>query len=170
MMRERLVAAWVATTCLCIVGCSESAMVRSYPPGAKLYVNDHFEGIAPIIYTTPHSQIGQDFQVRLEREGYTTLESTLRKQICPGRIVGGIFTLGIVLIIRGPTCFVSPQDFSLDPIGGGGTSGGPDGTDAGGGRQPSIEDRLRRIERMRDQGTINQQEFEQYRKEILKGL
>jgi hypothetical protein len=115
-MRERLVAAWVATTFLCIVGCSESAMVRSYPPGAKLYVNDHFEGIAPIIYTTPHSQIGKNFRVRLEREGYTTLEGTLRKQICGGRIAGGIFTLGIVLLVRGPTCFVSPQDFSLTAV------------------------------------------------------
>jgi hypothetical protein len=157
-------------SCLFIVGCSESALVRSYPPGAKLYVNDRFVGIAPIVYTAPHSQIGNEFRVRLEREGYERLDGTLRKQICGGRIAGGIFTLGIVLMVRGPTCFVSPQDFSLEPIRGAG-SGGADSTgEQNGARQPSVEERLRRIERMRDQGTINQQEFEQARKEILKGL
>jgi membrane peptidoglycan carboxypeptidase len=33
-----------------------------------------------------------------------------------------------------------------------------------------VEERLQRIQRMRDQGVITNEEYEQYRKEILKGL
>jgi hypothetical protein len=141
--------------------CSESTMIRSYPPNAKLYVNGTLMGLTPIVYTAKHSRISDVYQVRLEREGYQPLEDVLHTRICPGRIVGGIFTLGIVLLVRGPTCFASPQEFTLQPS--------PAGT-AEGVAPPTIEERLQRIERMRDQGTINQQEFEEYRKEILKGL
>ena len=49
-------------------------MVRSYPPGARLYVNEKLVGIAPTVYSVPHSQIDVQQKVRLERDGYQTLE------------------------------------------------------------------------------------------------
>ncbi len=140
-------------------------MIRSYPPGARLYVNDKLIGIAPIEYQMPHSEIGDERRVRLERDGYEQLNGKLRTQICGGRIAGGIFTLGLVLLIRGPTCLVSPQDFSLQPV----LRRAGDSAQ-GGSSSPSVEDRLERLERMRERGQVNQQEFEQYRREILKGL
>jgi hypothetical protein len=143
-------------------GCSESALIRSYPPGAKLYVNDQFIGLTPTVYSTKHSNIGDVHRVHFVRDGYEASEGNLRTRICPGRIVGGVFTLGIVLLIRGPTCFVSPQDFPLEPL--------PRGAAAGSSTDPTVEERLQRIERMRNDGRINQQEYEEYRKQILKEL
>jgi hypothetical protein len=143
-------------------GCSESVLIRSYPAGAKVYVNDDFIGVAPSVYTTKHSQIGKSHRVRLERNGYEPREDLLRTGICGGRIAGGIFTLGIVLLIRGPTCFVSPQDFSLEALPQ--SAGGRSGSDA------MVEERLQRLERMRNEGRITNEEYDEYRKQILRGI
>ena len=162
MLRQR--GALLVACCL-VVGCSESAMVRSYPPGSKLYVNGEFVGITPAVYTVDSSEFSKrDFAVRLDRTGYTSAEGVLRKQLCPGRVTGGVFTLGILFLFRGPTCFTSPQDFSLEPLPGQVVS------DEGTIHQPTVEERLDRIRKMRDEGIITPEEFEHYRREILKGL
>jgi PEGA domain-containing protein len=151
--------------CLVWVGCSESTMVRSYPPAAKLYVNGQFVGLTPVAYTVDSAQFSKtDFSVRLDRTGYASVDGTLRKQTCPGRVTGGVFTLGILFIFKGPTCFSSPQDFSMEPL------PGETATDAGAVHQPTIDERLDRIRKMRDQGIITNEEYEHYRKEILKDL
>jgi len=145
-----------------LLGCSESTMIRTYPPGSKLYVNDKFVGLTPVIFKVPRSEFGEDFRVRAEREGYATTDSTLQKRVCGGRIAGAIFTLGIVFIFKGPTCFASPQDFAMAPLPGQG--------EAAGSREPTVDERLQRIEKMRDKGTITNEEYEHYRAEILKDL
>ena len=156
----------IVVLCSTLVACSESTVVRSYPPGAKLYMNGHFEGLTPIVYTASRGEYSKGvFRARLEREGYAPLEENLRIGVCGGRIAGAIFTVGIVFLFKGPTCFRSPQDFALAPV-----AAQAQPSEDGGARQPSMEERLRRIERMRDQGTITNEEYERYRKEILKGL
>lgn len=146
---------------LALMGCAESTVIRSYPPGAKLYINDQFKGVTPQILTVPRSQFdSQKFQVRLERDGYAPVDQTLPTRTCPGRVVGGVFSLGISFIFKPPTCFDSHQDFSMTPL--------PGQTAAT--HQPTVEERLERIERMRNQGTITNEEYEHYRSEILKGL
>jgi hypothetical protein len=138
-------------------------MVRSYPPGSKVYVNGDFVGVTPVVYTVGGAKFtGREFPVRIERTGYAPADSVLRKQTCPGRVVGGVFTLGILFLFRNPTCFVSPQDFLLEAL--------PNTADAGGAHQPTVEERLDRIRRLRDQGVITNEEFEHYRSEIRKGL
>jgi hypothetical protein len=151
----------VLALCVTLAGCAESTLIRSYPPGAKLYVNDQYEGVTPFMLTVPRAQFADHtFRVRLERDGYTPIDQTLLTRTCPGRVVGGIFSLGISFIFRRPTCFDSHQDFSMVPL-----PGQPVAA-----HQPTIEERLQRIERMRDQGTITNEEYEHYRGEILKGL
>jgi hypothetical protein len=145
-----------------MVGCAESTVVRSYPPGAKLYVNDHFKGITPVVLTVPRSEFaGENFRVRLEYEGYATAEEKLQKRVCGGRIVGGVFTLGIVLLFKRPTCFASPQDFGLAPL---------PSHDVPVTHQPTVDQRLQRIQKMRDQGLITDEEYEHYRREVLKDM
>lgn len=163
-MLDRQTAVLVAC-CLVLAGCSESAMVRSYPPGSKLFVNGEFVGVTPVVYTADRSEFSQhDFTVRLDRIGYTSAEGVLRKQVCPGRVTGGVFTLGILFLFKRPTCFASPQDFALDPLAGQTeTEGSPP-------HQPTVEERLDRIRKMRDHGIITEEEFEHYRTEILKDL
>jgi hypothetical protein len=151
--------------CIVLAGCTEWAMVRSYPPGSKVSVNGDFVGVTPVVYTVDGAKFtGREFPVRIERTGYAPADSVLRKQTCPGRVAGGVFTLGILFLFRNPTCFVSPQDFLLEAL--------SNTADAGTGtaHQPTVEERLDRIRRMRDQGVITNEEFEHYRSEILKSL
>src|SRR5215831_11442649 len=94
-----------------LAGCAESTMVRSYPSGSTVYLNGEMKGITPIVLSVPRSQFDTEtFRVRIEREGYNSEERTLTTQRCTGRVVGGVFTLGILLLFKPPTCFVSPQD------------------------------------------------------------
>ena len=148
-----------------LTACGESAVIRSYPPGSKLYVNDQFIGLTPIPYSASRKEYSRgEFRVRLERDGYLPLDDKLRTRVCGGRIAGAIFTLGIVFLFKGPTCFQSPQDFSLLAAPG-------QAQDAGStSRRPSVDERLQRIERLRNQGTITNEEYERYRKEILHDL
>ena len=144
-----------------LAGCAESTLIRSYPPGAKLYVNEQYEGVTPFLLIVPQSQFADHaFRVRLERDGYAPVDQTLLTRTCPGRVVGGIFSLGISFIFKRPTCFDSHQDVTMVPL-----PGQPIAA-----HQPTIDERLHRIERMRDQGTITNEEYEHYRAEILKGL
>jgi hypothetical protein len=155
----------LAACCVGFAGCGESVMVRSYPPGSKVYVNDEFVGVTPAVYTVDSSEFSKrDFAVRLDRTGYASTDGVLRKQTCPGRVTGGVFTLGILFLFKSPTCFASPQDFLLEPL--------PDQavSEAGTLHQPTLEERLDRIRKMRDEGVITPEEYEHYRREILKGL
>ncbi len=155
----------LSAVCLILAGCSETAMVRSYPPGAKLFVDGQFVGITPVVYSVDRDEFAKrDFAVHLDRTGYVSTDGTLRKETCKGRVTGGVFTLGILFLFKGPTCFASPQDFSLDP------TPEPVAAEAGAARPPTVEERLDRIRKMRDRGIITDQEYEQYRKEILKDL
>ena len=153
---------------LSLVGCAESTLVRSYPSGAQLYINNHYEGVTPIELTVPRSEFSAaNIQMRLERDGYEPFAGTLKKSTCPGRIVGGIFTLGIVLIFKPPTCFQDPQDFSLVALPGDSTTANGEIPAA---PQLTVEERLHRLQRLRESGAITNQEYEHYRAEILKGL
>ena len=158
----------IAAIVLCVVlsGCAEYAVVRSYPPGAKLYRDGQFEGLTPVTVRVPRSQFSEEnFRIRLEHTGYEPLEGTLRTQVCGGRIAGGVFTLGIVLLFKRPTCFSSPQNFALAPSAD--STAAPDRASA---PRPSVDERLERIKRMRDEGTITNEEYDRYRSEILNDL
>jgi hypothetical protein len=147
-----------------VLSCAESTMVRSYPSGAKLYVNGTFRGLTPLGLTVPRSEFADEVRVRLEHDGYAPTEGMLRKRTCGGRIVGGVFTLGIVLLFKRPTCFASPQDFALAPLPAQAGSGVP------GAHKPTVAERLQRIQKWRDQGIITDEEYEHDRREILKDL
>jgi hypothetical protein len=146
-------------------GCAESTLVRSYPAGAKVFLNGDFKGITPIALTVPHAQFSAGtFRVRVEHEGYTSEERTLQTETCSGRVVGGVFTLGILLIFKPPTCFVSPQDFALNA-----EPGHIPTAEATPVHNETVEDRLQRIQTLHERGTISDAEYDHYRQEILQG-
>lgn len=149
------------------VGCSETTLIRSYPPASKLSVNGKFIGLTPTRFTIPRSEFAGEFEVHVAHEGYTPIDGTLKKRVCPGRVVGGIFTLGVSLLFRGPRCFADVQDFNLAELPG---RAATRPAVPGSGGQPTVEGRLQRLQQMRDDGTINQQEYEDYRQRILRDL
>lgn len=144
-------------------GCAESTRVRSLPAGSKVFINDTFVGLTPLSYSVPRDEFDREFQVSVEHPGYETAHGMLRKDVCRGRIVGGVFTLGILLLFKGPECFAGVQDFALRQLPAEQTATARDGA-------PSVETRLQRLDKMREQGTISEEEFRRYREAILQDL
>jgi hypothetical protein len=102
----------------------------------------------------------REFTVRAEQMGYEPGEIQLRKRTCPGRIVGGVFTLGIVLIFKRPTCFDSPQYVSLVAL--------PAASAAD--RKATVSERLQHLDQLRGEGRITPAEYEKIRRQILDEL
>lgn len=144
-----------------VAGCAESTQVRSYPAGSKVFVNDSFVGLTPMDYKVPKADIGRDFHVRVEHPGYESVQGVLRKEVCRGRVAGAVFTFGILLLFKSTTCFAPVQDFALPEMEGG------EGRAASVGA-PSVETRLQRLERLREQGIITDEEFRRHREAILR--
>jgi hypothetical protein len=142
---------WAAGLALlvAVAGCAESTEIRSYPLGARIAVNGRFIGTSPVTFTVPRQEFAaQEFTVTAEHEGYEPGEIRLQKRICPGRIVGGVFTLGIVLLFRPPSCFASPQYIALlarpaPPVE----------------QKPTGSERLDHLEKLRDAGKITPEEY-----------
>src|SRR5690242_9766199 len=87
-------------------GCAESTFIRTSPPDAKVYVNDKFVGVSPVEYSVSRGEFRENIPVRIERDGYYPVSSTLQTHIATGRVFGGLFALGIPFLFRGPTAFL----------------------------------------------------------------
>ena len=163
MKRSRALA--LVTAVALMAGCTESTLVRSYPPGATVYLNGEPKGITPLVLSVPRSEFDKEtFRVRVDHEGYESEERPLTTQRCSGRIVGGVFTFGILLLFRPPKCFVSPQDFALKAV-----PGASPRAQATPVSEATVEERLQRLQQLRDRGTITQDEYDRSRQQILLG-
>jgi hypothetical protein len=98
--------------------------------------------------------------VRVEHPGYESAEGVIKKETCPGRVVGTVFTLGILRLFRDTTCFSAMQDFALKELPG---ERGPDASNPA----PSVETRLQRLDRLHEQGVISDEELRRHREAIL---
>jgi hypothetical protein len=150
--------------CLALVasGCAEATRVRSMPAGAMVYEGDRSFGVTPTVFRVPRSRWKDHFELRLELDGYDTAEVTVPTQVAGGRIVGGIFTLGFVWIFKRPTTLPDTVDVRLVP------KLAP--LVAVPAPPPSVEDRLRALQQLRDRDLITEPEFRKRREEILNQL
>jgi hypothetical protein len=73
------------------------------PAGSEALRQRPVQRVTPAVYRIKHAQIDDPQRVRLEADGYQLYEGVLSTRICRGRIVSDVFTLGSVLLIRGPT-------------------------------------------------------------------
>lgn len=151
----------VAATIILLGGtaCSESTMIRTYPPNAKVSVNDTVVGVSPVVYRYPSwSMGGTVFHYQVEHEGYVPAEGQLHTRVAPGRIVAAIFTTCITCLFHGFKAFDDQTNIELTPL----VAHAPSETLG----QTSAE-RLRRIQDLYDQGLMTEQEYKRYRSEIL---
>lgn len=126
-----------------------------------MWVNEKFVGITPMIYEMSESEIPEVIHYRVERGGYLPQEGELRGRFSAGRLIGAIFTLGIVYAARSPYVYRGVYDFALVPL------DDPRDVQA----EPlRIDERLRRLQDLRDQGLITEDEYEKQRAAILHGL
>jgi hypothetical protein len=146
---------------LFIMGCAESATLRTEPPRAKVYIDGNFVGMSPAEFLIGRLEEGH---YRVVLDGYEPSEGQLQARIAPGRVVGTVFTFGIYAIFRGLHYYpltdvdLTPSPNRPPPVG-----GGPD-------RESSPADRLRNVQDMYDHGLINEQEYKRIRSDILREL
>jgi|SRR5215468_6884 len=97
----RSIAALLAVAVL-LTGCAESFHIKSYPAGSKAYVDGQLIGTTPTYSTIPRSEVGLPHTWRVEFRNCDAAEGQLQTGVAPGRIVGYIFTAGILAAFRGP--------------------------------------------------------------------
>jgi hypothetical protein len=87
---------------MCVSGCAESFAIKSYPGGSKAYVDGQLIGTTPTDCEIPRSEVGKPHTWRVEFRNCDAAEGQLQTGVAGGRIVGYIFTLGILAAFRGP--------------------------------------------------------------------
>ena len=76
-----------------LLGCASSTLIKSNPPGAKLYLDGQVQGETPYTYSDK-AVAGTMRTVTLKMEGYKDFNGTIkREQLSVGALIGGIFLL-----------------------------------------------------------------------------
>ena len=101
LLARRSTAALLVVT-LFLSGCAESFNIKSYPAGSKAYVDDHLIGTTPTYAQIPRTEVGLPHTWRVEFRNCDAAEGQLQTGVAPRRIVGYIFTAGILAAFRGP--------------------------------------------------------------------
>lgn len=97
---------------MAISGCAEYVSIKSYPGGAKAYVDGVTIGTTPATTQIPRGQVGAPHTWRVEFRNCDFAEGNLETGIAGGRIAGYIFTAGILAVFRGPR-YYRPVDAIL---------------------------------------------------------
>lgn len=77
-----------------LASCASTTMIQSVPSGAKVYIDGQPVGTTPYRHTDTKI-VGSGTSVRLEKEGYETLNTGFSRdeQADVGAIIGGLFVL-----------------------------------------------------------------------------
>jgi len=76
-----------------LFGCASSTLIKSNPPGAKLYLNGQDLGETPYTYSD-RAAAGTMRTVILKKEGYKDFNGTIkREKLSVPALIGGIFLL-----------------------------------------------------------------------------
>jgi hypothetical protein len=105
---------WILVPLALVLGCSEQLIIRSVPPGAQVTLNGSPAGTTPMVYQT-RNPVPLDY--RIELPGMPAAEGTVTTRLGPGRVVGAVFTLGIVAACRPLKYFIpNPLDVELGSL------------------------------------------------------
>ncbi len=149
------------TLCVLLLsGCAEYMAFRSHPPGALVTVTDLDEHqqscTTPCELKISRGNVRSNFyRYRAELKGYRPEEGDIHTRVAPGRIVGIVLTAGLTAVLRGPSYFAD-NDIRLKPIKPTGTTGTGD-----------TAERLRKVDKLYDEGAITEREHRRLRAEVL---
>lgn len=76
-----------------LFGCASATVIKSNPPGAKLYLDGQLKGETPYTYAD-RAAAGTMRTVTLKKEGYKDFTGHIkREQLSVGALIGGILIL-----------------------------------------------------------------------------
>ena len=93
-----------------VSACSTAVNITSSPSGAKVFVNEKYIGETPLT-VEKSNLVFNSYNIRLSKEGYRTINSSLEKEAKAGPIIGGLFVLIPFFWSYGPQ---DQQNFSLE--------------------------------------------------------
>ena len=101
----------LAAACAVLVagptGCTESLSIQSTPPGATVFIDNRDVGTTPLEYRT---RSATPLYYRIEKAPYDPAVGTVGTRLVRARIIGMIFTAGLLRILT------SPQEFDRDSL------------------------------------------------------
>lgn len=156
-MRHSRTAGIVCLAALALGGCAETLVIHSYPAGARATVNGAFVGVTPATLEVPKDQLRDEYRWVVEKEHYRPVEGLVKPRIAPGRIVGAVFTLGILLAFRSPT-YLPAVSVELEPM------------PVAAASPEALEQRLEKVERLHEKGLLSDQEYKRLRGQLLDEL
>jgi hypothetical protein len=102
-MRTPLLRAAAAATALAFAsGCASTTLIRTEPPGAKVYLNGELAGRTPLPMTDTKI-VGSTTYVRFVMDGYQPFDTVIirNEMFDPGACLGGVLVLFPFLWIMG---------------------------------------------------------------------
>jgi hypothetical protein len=92
-----------------LFGCASSTVIKSNPPGAKLYLEGRLLGETPYTYSDMAVSTTKR-EVTLKKEGYKDINSWIkREQLSLGVLIAGIFLMVPLIWV-----LEYPQQYSFD--------------------------------------------------------
>ena len=141
--------------------CSSTTRIESFPSGADVYLNGEAVGKTP--YKLKDQKVsGSTPLVRLEKEGYTTTNTSITKneKAHVGAIIGGIFLLfPFIWTLQ----YKKVHYYNLEPL----TDSDSTDMPADGGITASKAERLTELHDLRRKGILTKEEYIIEKKKIL---
>lgn len=147
-----------------LVSCSSTTLIQSGPDNAKLYLNGEPVGVTPYTHTDTRI-VGSSTTVRLEKEGYETLNTSFSRdeEVDVGAIVGGIF---VMVPFLWTMKYKPVHTYELVPLS---DTQSSENQDQQINTYSTKADQLRELKLLMDEGLINQDEYDNERRKILNG-
>ena len=152
---------------LLLASCSSTTLIESNPPKAKIYFDGTYMGVTPY-YHTDSRIVGSSFTIKLEKEGYQPIVSSITKDEEPdlGAIIGGcFFAVPFLWTMK----YQAVHSYELKPLN---TENAPlpENSVAPSGQKTPV-DKLRELKQLLDDKIITPAEFETEKAKIMeKGL
>ncbi len=102
MRTPRIRAAAAATALVFATGCASTTIIKSHPPGAKVYLDGEVVGQTPYPMTD-QKIVGSSTHVKLALDGYEPFDAVIQRneQFDVGPCIGGVLVLFPFLWIMG---------------------------------------------------------------------
>ena len=153
-----------------LAGCAETAIIRTHPPDAKVYVEGKYVGDSPATFTAKAHHVQRKYALRLEKDGYQTVDDVLTSHVAVGRIIlDGLVTCGITWVFRGYWIF-EPAAFELKPVAAAVPEPPAATVPAAESHDDDLVKKLQRLQDLLNRKLINRQEYDAYKAEVMKGL
>ena len=146
---------------LLLGACREPYRLNSNPSGATVYFDDQPIGQTPLLYLASRDMV-RDHALRVELEGYEPWQGQARASFAVGRMFGAVCTYGLLYAFKSPYRFIQPKEpVLLKQI-------SPEVVRGTTGTSPAFEASLERLERLRSDGTLTEEEYRQLREAVFR--